>query len=469
MFEKRIQIEEGQSLTLLAMMSDVAVTGGDEGEVLLRLRDGEESDLKVEETEEGPAVSARVSCKVQMPATTPLRIREVKANLRVSGLSHLDAEQVRGNSTLSAVDEASITEVYGNLKAGQISALRVAGTVFGGAALEAVDVADLQNVRGNLRVKDATSLRASRTGGNLQARQIDGPLAAGEVGGNAVLADIAGAVVLDQVAGNLVAKNLSAGARVPMIGGNLVLNGQIGVGCSYQFHARGNATLRLPEEASAHLSLSAKGKILSSVTLADEIREENALSGTLGDGGAEIAVEAKGNIMLGGGGPETGEQLAGDLSGEISRQIEESLRAIDFEAIGQQVSTEMDAALSRLQVKLESMDWDQIGIHTQRAVEHAMEQMRRNMDRMVDKAARHQARVERKLERERRRQEHAERRHRRSADAQVQDPLGAEDYPAYEPPESEPDLDEERLSILHMVEQGQITPGEAEMLLDALQ
>jgi hypothetical protein len=35
--------------------------------------------------------------------------------------------------------------------------------------------------------------------------------------------------------------------------------------------------------------------------------------------------------------------------------------------------------------------------------------------------------------------------------------------------EPEPDLDEERLSILRMVEQGQISPEEAEMLLDALQ
>jgi len=31
------------------------------------------------------------------------------------------------------------------------------------------------------------------------------------------------------------------------------------------------------------------------------------------------------------------------------------------------------------------------------------------------------------------------------------------------------DLDEQRLSILKMVEQGQITPEEAEMLLDALE
>jgi hypothetical protein len=41
---------------------------------------------------------------------------------------------------------------------------------------------------------------------------------------------------------------------------------------------------------------------------------------------------------------------------------------------------------------------------------------------------------------------------------------------AYEEHEAEPgpNLDEERLSILRMLEQGQIAPEEAEMLLDAL-
>ena len=47
--------------------------------------------------------------------------------------------------------------------------------------------------------------------------------------------------------------------------------------------------------------------------------------------------------------------------------------------------------------------------------------------------------------------------------AMGQDP--AEDYEA----EPGPDLDEERLSILRMLEQGQISPQDAEMLLDALQ
>jgi coproporphyrinogen III oxidase len=108
-----------------------------------------------------------------------------------------------------------------------------------------------------------------------------------------------------------------------------------------------------------------------------------------------------------------------------------------------------------------------MGVQTQRAVERAMEQMQRNMDRMVDKAARHQEKLERKLERE-------QRRWARSADAghgKVDlDVEGGGSEPAAEVAASaSADLDAERLSILRMVEQGQIAPEEAEMLLDALE
>jgi hypothetical protein len=474
MLEKQIPVAEGQVLTLLAMAGNLTVSTWDRADVQISLGDGAETDLKVESTETGPAVSSRVSCDVRVPVSLPVRVGEAKSNLQVTGVAALDAEQVRGNLKLSDVTGVSIAEVYGNLKADQVSSLRVAGTVFGDSALRSVEVAELQNVRGNLRIWDTGHLRASRIGGNLQAAQV-GMLNVDQVGGNATLKDISGAATLGQVAGNLAGKNLSAGARVPKIGGNLALNGEIGAGCTYHFHVRGNAALRLPEDASAHVALSARGKILSSVALADRVQDGNALSGTLGEGGAEIAVEAGGNVMLGGGRSEEGMGMGADLGEEISRQIEASLQAIDLEAIGRHVSEEMDAALSRLQVKLESVDWERIGVQSQQAVERAMGQMRLNMDRMVEKAARHQERLERRLEREQRRLEGLGRKHRRAAGVERTAPVDATDRLAMEGDEDDgtvqpgPDLDEERLSILRMVEQGQIAPEEAEMLLDALQ
>jgi hypothetical protein len=159
-----------------------------------------------------------------------------------------------------------------------------------------------------------------------------------------------------------------------------------------------------------------------------------------------------------------------DLGEEISRQVEEGLKAIDLEALGRQVGEEMEAAMSRLRVKLESVDWDRVGRQAQQAVESAMDRMQRDMDRMAATAGRHQGRVERKIMQEARRQERMEGRRQQQQERQdlaedLQVPRDDADPMAST---ADSQQDEERLSILRMVEQGQINPEEAEMLLDAL-
>jgi hypothetical protein len=485
MFETRIPIEVGQRLMLVEMAGNVAVTAWDEDDVLIQLRDGEEEALTLEQSEDGPTVSARASCEVNVPSASPVTVRQALGNLRAAGLVALNAEQVRGNLKLRGVAEAVIAEVYGVVKAEETESLRLVGTVYGDVRVSNVRNADLQNVRGSLRVTASDRVRVSRVSGNFQAKSLTGTLDADQIGGNAMLKGVAGVVTLDQVAGNLVAKDLTGGAKVPKIGGNLIMNGELGRGCTYHFKARGNAILRLPEEANAHLTLSAQGHLSSSLSLTDEEREGNRLSGTLGDGGAEIVVEAGGNLMLGGGRPpfaDLGDEISRQVEESLrnidfegmGRQVEESLRAIDLEAIAQQAGEEMEAAMSRLQIKLEGVDWDRMGRRTQEAVERAMERIQRDVDRVVARAERDQERRQRMVEREERHKERLERRLRKTAhrlqghgvEVHVDDWSVEE---SDEPVGSGPDLDEERLSILRMVEQGQITPEEAEMLLDALE
>lgn len=475
MFEKRIPVEGAQQVILADMAGHVALEGWDETDVLVRLPDGKEEHLTVEETELGPAISARYHCEVWVPAALPVTVRQARGHLKVAGLASLNAEQVRGHLKLAGVDDAVLAEVYGNLKADASASLRLVGTTYGDARLSQIQSADLQNVRGQLSVKSAGQVRVSRVGGNLVAKEIGKTLDADQIGGNAILKSIAGAATVDQVAGNLVAKDLAGGARFPRIGGNLVWRGDLGTGRSYHFQCDGNAVLRLQEGTNAHLTLSAGGRILSSLDLADQEQEGGRLSGTLGEGGAELVVEAKGNVTVGGG----SEAVGAELGEEISRQINESLQALDLEAIGRQVSEEMEGALSRLRVKLEDVDWERMGQRAQQAVERAMERMERDMDRAMEQVARHQEQAARYQERmarhqerlQRRMEREAQRRERRGQRHGVEVDFGWEEEMEAEAgaPDSGPDLDEERLSILRMVEQGQISPEEAEMLLDALE
>ena len=465
MFEKRIAIQPGQTLTLVELARNARLEGCDGSEVVIQLPEGQEEDLSVELGEGGPAISAREACEIEVPAGVPVAVRQAQGNLKVSELANLNAEQVRGNLKLSEVQQASVAEVYGNMKASELGTCRVLGTVHGELWLDEVETADVQNVRGNLRAREVGRLRVSRLAGNLIAKEIGGTVEVDQVGGDAVLKEIGGKVTLDQVAGNLVAKHLAAGASVARIGGELLFRGMLGSGCSYQFKAGGNARLRLEEGASAHVSLRAGGHLVSSLSLVGEERGDQTLSGVLGDGGAELAVEVGGNLVIGFGRGETD----GPTGDEFGRHSEQRFEAAS-EGIGRRVEAEIEAAMGRLRVKLEGMDWSRMGERAKEAVARAMGRLEQDADRLAERVARQEERLRHRSEREAQR---AERRGRHwAADEQAAPAaaaVGGQGEPAAPEDVPEPDRDQERLTILKMVEQGQITPREAEMLLEALE
>ena len=499
MFEKRIEIEGAQSLTLLDMAANVALESWDERAVLVRLRDGVEQELIVDRGETGPVITARRSVEIRLPADLAVKARNVRGNMAATRLGEVEAEQVRGNLSLEATGRVVVAEVYGNLNADSIESLRVPGTVYGSARLKSVVQADVQNVRGDLVVKDSGRLRATRVGGNLAAKRMGEAIDADEVGGNADLKEVAGLVSIDSVAGNLAGKNLMGGARLPRIGGNAAVSGPLAAEKSYHLSADGNAAISLPAGTGADVTVRAGGKVLAPADLHRDDEEPGRWTGAWGGGGAELVVEARGNVILNaaseGGGwtidVEIGEDIARQAE-EAARQVEEAMRSVDLEAIGQQVSSEIEQAMSRLRVKLEGVDWERMGHRTEEALNRAMGRLQQDMDRMAERAARYQERAARQQaaasERQARAQAHAARAQahaarqaQQAATADKPEPWAAEmEAEAGRPDvwsegvavpaaaDGGPGLDEERLSILRMVEQGQISPEEAEMLLDAL-
>ena len=185
MIEMQIQVTGGL-LTLDEIAGNMVLHGEDRTDVLFKSRDGQEQNLRVEDTDAGPVVSAQMNCEIRVPPTVTVSVRQVTGNLRAKGLTELNAEQVRGNLWLQAVSRADLAEVYGNLKAEETDSLRIVGTVYGDALLKAVRSIDIQNVRGNMQVKASDQMRVSRMGGNLQAREVLGPLDVDRVGGNAL-------------------------------------------------------------------------------------------------------------------------------------------------------------------------------------------------------------------------------------------------------------------------------------------
>ena len=483
MYEQRITIASGQTLTLEELAGNARLEGYDGAEIVLRLPEGGADDVTVEQAESGPILSVRVDCELQVPAGTPVAVRQAQGNLKVVELATLNAEQVRGNLKLSEVDQATVAEVYGNLKAAESTSLRVVGTVYGEASLAEIEAVDIQNVRGGLRAKEVGRLRVSRVAGGLVAKEVGGTLEVDQVGGDASLKEIGGLVTIGQVAGNLLAKQLGGGASVSRIGGNLDFAGILGIGRSYQFRAGANAVLRLEEDAAVHLSLKAGGRLVSSLALTGEERTARTLSGLLNDGGAELAVEAGANLVIGIGGredevPREGhdEAHADEFGRRFDEHVVKGLEAsfdgmgrqmeAAFDGIGRQVEAEIEAAMGRLRVKLDGMDWSHMGDRAHEAVERAMKRLEQNSERLAERMARQEERLRQRAERDALRA----RRHERTTSAVgAATPVPGGDAEPVAEAEPGPDRDQERLTILKMVEQGQITPKEAEMLLEALE
>ena len=477
MIEKQIPLAEGAQVTLLEMAGDLKVSGWDEAYVQVELDSDEEEDLTISESPSGLELSARASCQVWVPAGVPVTVRQAMGNLKVREVqAAFKAEQVSGDLRLSDMGEAVVDAVHGNLKAGDLSTLRVTEAVAGNASVKAMERADLRTVHGSLRAKALGHLQAAHVAGELVAKDIEGPVSAEQVDGSAVLKDVGGMVAIDKVAGNLAGRDLLGGAKAGKIGGNLALSGDLGSGCTYQFRAGGNAALRLAEDTNASVTLKAGGRVMSAATLTEEERTENTLSGTLGDGGTELTVEAGGNVVLGCGRASCHadeEELWGEdedelgragfsLGEEISRQVEESLRAIDVEALSRRASEEIERAMAQMRAKLESIDWARVGSQAEGAMDRALGQMQRELDRLSERAARQQERIQRAADqRQRQAERQAERQQRHAVRTRTVAWQAGQPKPA-------PSFDEERLSILTMVEQGQITIQEAETLLDAL-
>ena len=421
-------------------------------------------------------VEAHESCVIRCPRDTMVKVGRVDDYLSVSDLDQtVTIGTCRGPALLRAIRATvSLNQVDGSLRAYSIGGSLQTGRIGGDASLKSIEGAatveevsgtlrarslgaDLavQSVGGNLKARTvAGSLQGQRVGGSLRAQGIGGQLDLETIGGNARVRDLRGALTLKNVGGNLRASILGGGMEIGRVGGNLHLEGPLTPGQSYQGEAGGNVTLRLPTSANARLDLRAQGRIRTDLPLTIESQDQNHLLGALGDGAAQVVFTAGGNIRLrewAGAEVEATEwvdELEG-LAEEIERQVDEALREVDFEAI----SREVEARMSWAQQRLESVDWERLGQEAQRAAEAGIAQAQEAIQRALSRVetwrgeyvAREQA----------------------AAEGPNVEPVGA-GLCAHPPPAGEP-TDEERMAILRMVERGQITPDEGEMLLDALE
>lgn len=357
-------------------------------------------------------------------------------SLRIPYRSVIQASQIKGDATFKSVEgEISITQISGNLSLRSVGSVTI-GTVHG----------------------------------NLAAKNVDGSIALEKCQGNVSVRDIQGDLMIEEsVSGNLSLKEIDGSAKAHARG-NVSVELDPSPESSYDFQAKGNLSCRLPADASVKVDILSGSKIavkIPDVEVPSRIKAPFDL--TLGDGDANLTLSAAGNVSLA---SRPADWDLGEFEVDIGDDFELMAESLD-EQISSQIEAQMEMMEEELQHQLDALSFslEKTALSAEQAErisERAREASERANRRAQEKIRRAQEKMQRKLEAARLRAERKTRAAERAARDRRRRP---------EPPErpvppkrvSDPVSDEERLMILQLLEQGKVTPEEAEQLLAALE
>lgn len=238
--------------------------------------------------------------RVLLPKDLALTIREAVGDLRLQGLSgRVDLEVVRGDARLEELaGQTLLNQAEADLRAERVAELRIAAGCQGDVRFIDGGLFSAAAVTGDLRVINADRIEVETVHGDLWAEKMSGVVTIGRAAGDARLNDVHGAVTLQSVAGDLRAQELRAGLRAGRVNGDVLLGGPFTAGSEYTVVADGDIQLNLPADTDALLAVRAGGRIRSDLSLTPAADGTPAFSTTLGQGACRILLTARGDVRI---------------------------------------------------------------------------------------------------------------------------------------------------------------------------
>lgn len=244
-----------------------------------------------------------IDSDVEVQRAASLRTkRKIGGSAQVRDVRLVEIDAVRSDLEIHQVEMAAIGSVGGDLEAaGVAEALRV-GNVGGDCQVgDSKDAeVNLGNVGGDLLLSGATKLHIGNTGGDMDAREVQGDVHIGNVGGSGRISRVDGNLTVGQIGDEAHLLDLRGSIRVGGVGGDLELQGSFPPESKVHLHVGGDATLNLP--APANLSLQATvGGTIAGPSLNFE-RNGHLVRLVYGEGAAHINLSTGGDLQVRGGG-----------------------------------------------------------------------------------------------------------------------------------------------------------------------
>lgn len=345
----------------------------------------------------------------------------------------------------------------------------------------------IQNIGRELTLRDTGGATIENIGIDLSAKRVNGDLKIDNIGRGAIVRDINGAFTADNIGQHLHLRDVS-GSISAEVGGTADIVLAPVPWQTYKIEAGGALNCRLSEEPNAVLNLSSAGRRIS-VTLpefSDTIREET-YTVTVGEGGAVVELAAGGALTV--SSRRSGWESFGSFEQAPGIRVEEIDSMAD--EIEEQITSQLDQFTSSFENMFTQIEGSLRGVPlSERQAERIRERLERAKERASERAQaaaeRARARMELRLERARRTRGHIPPippvppippippipavppvpSKGWSASARFNWSGSAAPAPAAD---EEPVHDDERLLILRMLEEKQISAAEAEQLLAALE
>lgn len=413
-------------------------------------------------------------------------IETVQGDLRLKGHSELgvfakgsEAEDI----TLEQRGDAIVLTSRGDLgvRVPRNATVRVLAA-HGDATFKALEGSlEIDTVHGELTLRGVGTVHINRLHGELSAKNIAGDLAIVAMDGDADVRDIQGSFTVSEIVrGNLRLDDATCDASAS-VEGNINLRLDPTAGQTYTFEAKGNIFCRLSDENSVEISVPKANKVtvnLPEVKSSGAIQTPYAL--TLGEGDASLTLTARGNVVIDSHAPDWDmedfevnleadmDRLGDEIGVQMEQQIEAQMRMLEANLNSQMASLTSRLGAARLSEEQARRVEERARQASERAAAQAQERMRRTQERMEQKLNA----AQRKIEQKRR----AADRHSRWSTPPIPPIPPILPAPRVWPsprtasvPPAEPVSEEERLTILRMLEQKKISLDEAEKLLNALE
>ena len=238
--------------------------------------------------------------QVVVPASMMVTVKGARGDLRVQRLEgDVNLENVRGSLRLSDLSGVvRVAQVDADLRAQGVADLRVMGNCNGDLRFDKGELLAAESVAGNVRIHDLGDARLGRVRGDLWAERVRGALQVAKVEGDARLAAIDGPVTLRAITGDLRTNALTGGLVAPQVSGDAVLQGPYGAAGPYSLSAEGDVVLNLPADTDARVAVRAGGRIRSETPLTPATDGSGSFTSTLGRGTARINLVSGGDLRI---------------------------------------------------------------------------------------------------------------------------------------------------------------------------